>query len=174
MTNKLIVISRGSLVAYTFVLIGTVVQAFHNYYFAINMSAFGGGTKIIEAALTAAFISCALMYFLIKAGDESLSVAQVMNYKKIAYNFQVFETFVNLFYYSKILIADKWIVVDGKIDWTAPNWYVFILAAIPFSIALPYFLKIYGGEIKKEKPFTDTSKDFKLQINDKVYKAKIL
>lgn len=152
---------------FIFALFGIIAQGFHNYYFADVISSFDGIWRIVETLATSIFFSFGLLYIILKADGSD-------KYKSIINLVIGFEIFVNIFYYVKSIIVDNNFVVrtaEGvSLDWHAPSWYMLIVA-IPFSIALPLFLKAYAGEIDvKQLPKVGK---YKMTTSGKKYNIKL-
>lgn len=135
--------------AFIFALVGVIVQAFHTYYITNELSSLSGFWRILQALLMAGFISCALLYFTLKSSDEDTKAAR--RYRKTVWWFAIIETFINLYYWGNHLLIQPW---------PNPDYGSFIIA-VPFSILIPFTLKVYAGEVRTDdySDVEDTTSD---------------
>lgn len=140
--------SRGA--AFVFALLGVITQTLHNSFIAYELSSFEDPwLRLGQATIMAAFISLALMYFvLIADGKEYGKNNLVVN------QFFAFEVFVNIYYYVNRIVFVP--LNEGNLEWTWVNMWNLNLSelviAIPFAMIIPYILKSYAGQIHAHKP----------------------
>jgi hypothetical protein len=113
-------------------LIGSVVvQGFHSFFIFSDLSNFSDIPRIISSAFYATVLSCAILFFI------------MINKKKVALNFQLFESMINLYYFFKSIVL---MLTINQISWleVIPRSII----AIGIALILPYTIVQYAGSIE--------------------------
>lgn len=143
-SQKIIALLKNPVTAFSIMLLGTIGQSFHTYYITKLINPFTGLLATISSIILALFFSSGLIYFSTKQGLTN-DISTRNKYSNAASVFQIFEVFVNLFYWV-LKLAYKYDEVSGYyFDFS--NWFT-LVAAIPLAFALPSVLRYYAGEIK--------------------------
>ena len=136
----------------TVLLIGTVfTQCFHSYFVFADLSNFSSVLKIISSLFYAVVISSAILYFI------------MLNKRKIALTFQLFESSINLYYFFKGIVI---MLMLAKISWleVVPRSII----AIGIALILPYTIVAYAGSVSEEEDDGDISYYKRKQIEKKL------
>lgn len=152
---------------FLFAVAGTIAQTFHTYNVIYDISSIPEPWKTWQAIIVAFFLSGALLYYTLKSGStgegtESYSLKR--KYNNTANFFAVFESFINIYYWSNKIILVPFLEEHQQI--TPAMWYKMIPAMV-FAIAIPVVLKHYAGDID----LTKLTKEENLQKAVNVKKA---
>jgi len=136
---------------FIFACLGVIVQSWHSYFIAYKLSSLEGWQQHVQALTMALFMSGPLLYFTLKASNNSTDSAK--KYRRIVNVFATIDSFINMWYYINKLVIAKWPEAD---------WFELVIA-MPISWLLPLILKAYGGEVN---PHQDDE-----QIDDSMYES---
>lgn len=132
---------------FLFAVAGTIAQTFHTYNVIYDISSIPEPWRTIQAIIVAFFLSGALLYYTVKAGsvgDGAENYTLRKKYNNTANFFAVFESFINIYYWSNKIILIPLLIENQEI--TPAMWYKMIPAMV-FAIAIPVVLKHYAGDI---------------------------
>jgi hypothetical protein len=160
-----ILLLRSSQWAFIICLAGVTGQAFHLYHVISYMSDLNGTARVVNSLLWAAFFSFGLIFFALKQGSlKPDETSRIRKYRRVVNWFIALDAFSNLFYWYYRLVLSPAVlgkyIVDGEVVWANVDWMTFdihriqwpqAIAATVFSIAIPFILKSFAGEIKIPK-----------------------
>ena len=131
--------------------LGVISQAWHTFFIAVSLSSLEGWQKYLQGGIMALFLSCALLFFIVKSSDSfeendnSIKAKRSKKYKNMVIQFTLVESCINIYYWLNHLVLSR---LDN------PDWYSMVIA-LPFAILLPLILKAYGGEIRVDEKYEE-------------------
>ena len=160
-SNIIIDIFSSPILAFVLLTIGTFAQGLHTFYLTKLINPLTPLLANISSILLAIFFSFGLLFFSVKLGISKdkygnkvyntkhrngnkieLPHEDIIKYSKTTLGFQIFEMFINNFYWVTKVIY----IGNGKFDF---NEIYLLIAALPLANILPIIMRYYAGEIYK-------------------------